>query len=48
VVLEDEDARVKVVQRYADDIDLPYSTLRAYKATARAWTVDTRVSTVSW
>jgi hypothetical protein len=38
----------KTLQRYANDIDIPYNTVRLYRHVAGAWPIDTRVSGVAW
>lgn len=39
---------VKALKRYAEDIDIPYSTMQDYRRTAEAWPQDGRAPGVGW
>lgn len=43
--IEDE---AKALKRYAEDVDIAYSTLQSYRGTAKAWPPSTRVDGVGW
>lgn len=38
----------RALQRYAEDVDIPYSTVRSYRITAQAWPSRTRDSAVPY
>lgn len=43
--IEDE---AKTLKRYADDIDIPFNSIRKYRRVAEVWPTDRRLSMVTW
>lgn len=39
---------IKALKRYAEDVDIPYSTLQKYRKTAEAWPPSERSRAVGW